>query len=60
MARARDRERPDEFVLQAWATLHEEMERELAGEGLWLDTSDMSVAATVNAILSHQEEALVN
>ena len=47
-------------MLQAWAHMHEEMVRELAGHGLWLDTSDMSVAATVNAILSHQEEAVVN
>jgi predicted kinase len=60
VARARDREKPDEVVLQAWATLYEEMVHELAGQGLWLDTSGMSVAATVNAILSHQEEAVVN
>jgi predicted kinase len=60
VARARDREKPDELVLQAWATLYEEMLQELAGQGLWLDTSQMSVAATVNAILSHQEEAVVN
>jgi len=60
VARARDRESPDELVLQAWTTLYEEMVRELGGQGLWLDTSDMSVAATVNAILSRQEEAVVN
>jgi hypothetical protein len=60
VARARDREPPDEYVLQAWTNLYEEMERELGGHGLWLDTSDMSVAATVNAILSRQEEAVVN
>jgi hypothetical protein len=33
VARARDRERPDEAVLQAWAHMHEEMVRELAGPG---------------------------
>ena len=60
VARARDREKPDELVLRAWATLYEEMLHELAGQGLWLDTSEMSVAATVNAILSRQEEAVVN
>ena len=60
VARARDRERPDEYVLQAWTTLYEEMARELGGHGLWLDTSAMSVAATVNAILRRQEEAVVN
>ena len=60
VARARDRERPDELVLQAWANLYEEMLHELAGHGLWLDTSNMSVGATVNAILKHQEEAVVN
>ena len=60
VARARDRERPDELVLEAWANLHEEMVHELGGQGLWLDTSHMSVAATVNAILRRQEEAVVN
>lgn len=60
VARARDRERPDELVLEAWANLHEVMVSELAGQGLWLDTSAMSVAATVKAILSRQEEAVVN
>jgi predicted kinase len=60
VARARDRERPDEDVLQAWAHMHEEMEHELAGQGLWLDTSQMSVATTVSTILSLQEEAVVN
>ena len=60
VARARDRERPDEAVLQAWAHMHEEMVHELAGQGLWLDTSHMSVAATVSTILHHQEEAVVN
>jgi predicted kinase len=60
VARARDREKPDELVLKAWATLYEEMLHELAGQGLWLDTGQMSVAATVNAILSRQEEAVVN
>lgn len=60
VARARDRERPDEHVLSAWSHLHEQMSEELAGLGLWLDTSEMSVAATVNAILSRQDEAVVN
>jgi hypothetical protein len=36
------------------------MVRELAGRGIWLDTSHMSVATTVNRILSSQEEAVVN
>lgn len=60
IARRRDREQTDAYMLQAWGHLHEQMCEELAGHGLWLDTSEMSVAATVNAILARQEEAVVN
>ena len=48
VARRRDRERPDKHVLSAWTHLRDQMAGELAGQGLWLDTSAMSVTATVN------------
>lgn len=58
VARARDRERPDKHVLSAWAHLHDQLSQELGDYGLWLDTSNLTVAATVNAILAQQREAL--
>jgi predicted kinase len=58
VARARDRERPDEHVLSAWAHLQDQLEHALGGRGLWLDTGDLTVAATVDAILARQHEAL--
>ncbi len=60
VARRRDHERPDKHVLSAWTHLHEQMAEELAGLGLWLDTGQLSVAATVEAILARQDEAVVN
>ena len=58
VARARDRERPDKHVLSAWAHLHDHLTQELGDRGLWLDTSNLTVPATVNAILARQHEAL--
>jgi hypothetical protein len=58
VARARDRERPDKHVLAAWAHLHDQMAEELGDRGLWLDTSNLTVAATVDAILARQQQAL--
>ena len=58
VARARDRERPDKHVLSAWAHLHDQLAEELGDRGLWLDTSNLTVPATVNAILARQNEAL--
>ena len=58
VARARDRERPDKHVLSAWAHLHDHLAQELGDRGLWLDTSNLTVPATVNAILARQNEAL--
>ena len=60
VARRRDRERPDKHVLAAWGHLHDQMSEELAGQGLWLDTGELSVAGTVKAILARQGEAVVN
>jgi predicted kinase len=58
VARARDRERPDKHVLAAWAHVHDHLGQALGDRGLWLDTSNMTVAATVNAVLARQHEAL--
>jgi len=58
VARARDRERPDKHVLSAWAHVHDQLGQALGDRGLWLDTSNMTVAATVNTILARQHEAL--
>ena len=58
VARARDRERPDKHVLAAWAHLHDQLAHALGDRGLWLDTSNLTVAATVDAILARQWEAL--
>ena len=60
VARRRDRQQTDAALHEAWTHLHAQMADELAGHGLWLDTSDMSVGATVNAILDRQDEAVVN
>jgi predicted kinase len=59
VARARDRERPDKHVLSAWEHLHDQLAHALGDRGLWLDTSNLTVAATVNAILARQQEALL-
>ena len=58
VARARDRERPDKHVLAAWAHLHDQLAHALGDRGLWLDTSNLTVAPTVDAILARQWEAL--
>ena len=58
VARARDLDRPDKHVLSAWEHLHDQLGHALGDRGLWLDTSDLTVAATVNAILARQQEAL--
>jgi predicted kinase len=60
VARRRDREQVDPAMLAAWTHLHDQMADELSGHGLWLDTSELSVSATVNAILARQDEAVVN
>jgi predicted kinase len=58
VARARDRDRPDKHVLSAWAHLQDQLDHALGDRGLWLDTSDLTVADTVDAILNRQQEAL--
>ena len=52
VALERDRGRPDKKVGDRWAHLDAEMRKGLAGEGLWLDTANLSVDQTVDAILA--------
>ncbi len=58
VARARDLDRPEKHVLSAWEHLQDQLGHALGDRGLWLDTSDLTVTATVDAILARQQEAL--
>jgi adenylylsulfate kinase-like enzyme len=51
VALERDRLRPDRNVGDRWAHLDAEMREKLAGHGLWLDSGDLTVDETVDAIL---------
>lgn len=44
---------------EAWAYLDAEMRRELAGTGLWVDSSSLNVDETVDVILGRGPEALL-
>jgi hypothetical protein len=59
VARARDRERAAKHVADRFAHLDGVMRAELAGTGLWLDSSVLSVEETVDASLSGRKEALL-
>ncbi|MBT8197199.1 MAG: AAA family ATPase [Acidimicrobiia bacterium] len=52
VALSRDRHRPDKTVAERWAHLDGRLRSELADVGVWLDTSEMSVTATVTAVLA--------
>ncbi|MEX2373149.1 MAG: AAA family ATPase [Dehalococcoidia bacterium] len=54
----RDRERGGKTG-DTWNHLDATFREELAGRGLWLDTSDLDVDATVEAILARRDEALL-
>lgn len=56
--RARDVERGGKTGAR-FTHLDETLRSELAGSGLWLDTSDLDVGATVEAILARQDEAVL-
>jgi chloramphenicol 3-O-phosphotransferase len=49
----------DKQVAERWAYLAEPMASALKGVGLWLDTSNLEVAATVDAIMLRWSESLV-
>ena len=58
VALARDAGR-EESVLGVWRHLDAELRASLAGTGLWLDTSEMTVDETIAAAIERQEEALL-
>ncbi len=49
---ARNRLRPGKDVGQTWAYLDQELRRELAGTGLWIDSADLTVADVVERIVA--------
>lgn len=59
VALRRDRDRPDKTVAHLWAHLDEIIRSELAGVGLWLDNSELTVDEAVDAILAQRERARV-
>lgn len=58
VAAERDASR-EESVLDMWRHLDAELRAGLAGVGLWLDTSQMSVDDTIAAVIERQDEALL-
>ena len=59
VALERDRGRSEKHVANRFAYLDAELREQMQGLGLWLDTSDMSVAETVEALIRRADEALV-
>ena len=57
VALARDRARGYKQVGHLWAHLDDEMRRDLPGVGLWLDTSKLAPAETVDLILANERKA---
>ncbi len=55
----RDAERPDKTVGDQFMHLDAVMREELAGRGLWIDSSDQTVEQTVDAILEGRERARI-
>ena len=56
----RDRQRVEKHVADRFAYLDDELREQMQGLGLWLDTSGLSVAQTVDAILQRADEALLH
>ena len=60
VALARDESRGYKEVGETWAHLDAEIREKLDGVGLWLDTRDLSVDETVDAILARLDEAVLD
>ena len=60
VALERDRQRAEKHVAARFAYLDEELRAHMQGLGLWLDTSAMDLAETVEAIVRRAEEALLS
>lgn len=59
VAMERDSGRAEKHVAGRFAYLDAELREQMRGLGLWLDTSGMSVAETVDAIVRRADEALL-
>ena len=59
VALERDRGRAEKHVANRFAYLDAELRKQMQGVGLWLDTSGMSVAETVETIVWRADEALI-
>jgi gluconate kinase len=59
VALERDRHRPEKTVAGQWVHLEAQIQAELKETGLWVDNSALTVAQTVDCVLSHQEAARV-
>ena len=55
-----NRGRPEKQVANRFAYLDAELHKQMQGLGLWLDTSRMSVAETVEVIIRCADEATLN
>jgi predicted kinase len=59
VALKRDRERSEKTVAAQWAHLHDKIQVELHGLGLWVDNSDLTVEQTTDYVLCNAEVARV-
>ena len=60
VAITRDRQRVEKHVAARFAYLDDEFREQMRGLGLWLDTSGLSLAQTVDAVLQRADEALLH
>ena len=60
VALERDRQRVEKHVAARFSYLDEEFRAQMRGQGLWLDTSAIDIAETVEAIIQRAEEALLD
>ena len=59
VALERDRQRTEKHVAARFSYLDEELRTQMQGLGLWLDTSEMGIGETVEAIVRRAGEALL-
>lgn len=59
VALERDRQRAEKQVASRFSYLDKELRAQIRGLGLWLDTSAMDIAETVETIIQQAEEALL-
>jgi hypothetical protein len=59
VALQRDRDREEKTVAEHWAFLEGELEQELGGLGLWIDSARQTPEETVAEILDRADESLI-